>query len=351
MLDYKELMSKVNAELKRPALAGLSVDNAERIVSGLSSGSMTLNNALSGNPLVGYAWGKLIEIYGPESSGKTTLALHAIAEAMRLEESSGQPIPCMFVDAEHALDIYYAEALGVDLNRLAISQPGCAEDALAIVESGVRNGYKLVVIDSVAALTPRAEIEGEFGESHMGLQARLMSQACRKLVALIATKGAIVIFLNQIRMKIGIMFGNPETTSGGNALKFYTTYRIEIRSPRSGKKEGKSLMGYGTEDDKVEVSTIANVKVVKNKMFPPHRKASFTMEYGKGIHKIKDVVTFMETAGMFKSPGKDKAGRVKTPVVKMPAVNKQYTAVGLAKALEDLTVQTEVLKLIKKLGD
>ena len=546
-MDHKELRSKVNRELKRDALGGLTAERGEQITDGLSSGSMMLNVALSGSPFVGYVWGRIAEVYGPEScleestfiqyairtkegkwqnhkggsvrclyerfhgikrkgkgayqrkemvdsvfyafsineancvfknaiadvvdsgikhcsqvitrrghklictkdqqfyigttyrplgqleigsivyihkngmcihhkdvnrrndavenlelkvgsvhkresvlknhngfrsrviedtivairpigyrqtydikcyapynnfiadkfvvhnSGKTTLALHAMREAQRLEESSGKPVPCLFVDMEHALDPYYAESLGINLDNLTITQPGCAEDALNEVESSVRAGYKLIVIDSVSALTPRAEIDGEMGESHMGLQARIMSQALRKLNGITSEQGAILLFINQIRVKIGVSFGNPEVTSGGSALKFYATYRIEIRSPRGGKKMGKTLMGYGAEED-VEIGTITNIKVGKNKVFPPHRKASFHLVYGHGIDKIKDTVAFLEFAGAFK-----KNSKAKSNVMKIATKGKLYTAFGLAKILHEPEVQAEVLETIRKL--
>ena len=350
MMSHKELRKKVNAELDRPALAGLSPDPEERIIDGLSTGSMVLNNALSGSPFIGFVWGRIIEIYGPEQSGKTTLALHAIREAQRIEQDTDNIVPCLFVDAEHTLDTYYAECLGIDLDNLSVSQPDCGEDALNEVEVAVKMGFKVIVVDSVAALTPRAEIDGEMGESHMGLQARLMSQAMRKLTGITKKSGAILIFINQIRMKIGIVFGNPEVTSGGNALKFYATYRLEVRSPRSGKKEGKSLMGYG-DDEKVEIGTLTNVKVVKNKVFPPHRKATFHLEYGKGIDKIKDTISFLELAGMFKSSGKTKDGKAKPAVIRISSKKKLYTAKGLPKVLVESEVQKDVLDIIKGMED
>lgn len=338
-MNVDELREQVNGALKTRALSSLSAQRAERVTDGLSSGSYSLNHALSGNPTVGYAWGRIVEVYGPESSGKTTLALHAIAEAQK------RGLPCAFVDAEHALDADYAENLGVDLDALGFSQPDDGEQALDIVEESVKAGFRLIVVDSVAALTPRAEIEGEMGEAHVGLQARLMSQACRKLTGVLAKKKAIVIFLNQIRMKIGVMFGNPETTPGGNALKFYTTYRLEIRSPRSGKKTGKQTLGYenSTEQD-VETGTKAKIKVVKNKVYPPHRWAEVEIVYGRGIDFRKDAIEFLEKAGAFRVQEGSKG-----PVLLIPSKKKGYSKTGLSKVIDDEAVWVDVQASIKAL--
>ncbi len=248
----------------------------------IPSGALSLDLALGG----GYPKGRIIEIYGPESSGKTTLTLHAIAEVQK------QGGTAAFIDAEHALDPSYAKKLGVDTSNLLVSQPDNGEQALEIAETLVRsNAVDLIVVDSVAALVPQAEIEGDMGDSHMGLQARLMSQALRKLTGIINKSKATVIFINQIRMKIGVMFGNPETTTGGNALKFYASVRLDIR--RTGQiKVGEDIIGNRTK-----------VKIVKNKIAPPFRVAEFDIMYNEGISKTGDVLDLAVQHGIVGKAG------------------------------------------------
>jgi len=249
----------------------------------IPSGSLGLDLALG---IGGLPRGRIVEIYGPESSGKTTLALHAIAEA---QKRGGI---CAFVDAEHALDPGYARKLGVDVDNLLISQPDAGEQALEIADTLVRSGaIDVLVVDSVAALVPRAELEGEMGDSHMGLHARLMSQALRKLTGSVSRSNTMLVFLNQIRMKIGVMFGNPETTTGGNALKFYASIRMEIRR-----------IGQIKERDQV-VGNQTRVKVVKNKLAPPFRQVEFDIMYGEGISKVGELVDLGVKVGVVEKSG------------------------------------------------
>ncbi|WP_417449605.1 recombinase RecA [Kordiimonas sp.] len=249
----------------------------------ISTGSLNLDIALG---IGGLPKGRIVEIYGPESSGKTTLALHAVAEAQKKGGIAA------FVDAEHALDPVYARKLGVDVNELLISQPDTGEQALEIADTLVRSGaIDILVVDSVAALTPRAELEGEMGDSHVGLQARLMSQALRKLTASISKSNTIVIFINQIRMKIGVMYGSPETTTGGNALKFYASVRLDIRR-------------VGAIKDKDEiVGNATRVKVVKNKLAPPFKQVEFDIMYGEGVSKTGEILDLGVKAGVVEKSG------------------------------------------------
>lgn len=249
----------------------------------IPTGSLSLDTAMG---IGGYPRGRIVEIYGPEASGKTTLALHAIAEAQKKGGAAA------FIDVEHAFDISYAKRLGIQVDSLIVSQPDYAEQALEIAETLVRsNAVDIVVVDSVAALVPRSEIEGEMGDSHMGVQARLMSQALRKLTAAVSKSKTCLIFINQLRSKIGVMFGNPETTTGGNALKFYASLRIDIRRIASIK-----------EKDEV-VGNQVRVKIQKNKMFPPFREVIFDIIYGKGIDRLGDMVNLAEKDGFVNKSG------------------------------------------------
>jgi len=308
----------------------MKLGDAKRVpIETIPTGSLSLDLALGG----GVPRGRIVEIYGPESSGKTTLSLHIIAEA---QKKGGQ---AAFIDAEHAMDPDYAARIGVDTSNLLVSQPDSGEQALEIVETLVRsNALDIIVIDSVAALTPRAEIEGDMGDAHMGLQARLMSQALRKLTAAISKSKTTVVFINQIRMKIGVMFGNPETTPGGNALKFYSSIRMEIRSI------GKVENGLG--ENKEILGNRVRVKVVKNKIAPPFKTAEFDIMYNKGISFEGDLIDLSskyeitKKSGAFYSYKELKIGQgkenVKDFLVKNPKVTK-----AIEKEVRDILVKKD----------
>ncbi len=303
-------------------------DNPIVKVETIPSGSLTLDLALG---VHGYPKGRVVEIYGPESSGKTTLAIHAIAEVQK------QGGIAAFIDAEHAFDQFYAQKLGVDVNALIISQPDNGEQALEIADNLIRSGaVDLVVVDSVAALTPKAEIEGEMGDSQMGLQARLMSKALRKLTSSINKANCCCIFINQLREKIGVMFGNPETTTGGNALKFYASVRLDIR--RSAQiKEGDEVIGNRTK-----------VKVVKNKVAPPFRKAEFDIMYGEGISKVGEILdigvemNIINKSGSWFSYGETRLGQGRDAVKAIIADNPELMEELEGKIKEALLPKVEV---------
>jgi recombination protein RecA len=276
-------MAQIERAFGKGSIMRMGARPGDEHIEVIPSGSLGLDLALG---IGGMPRGRIIEIYGPESLGKTTLALHAIAEAQKLGGT------CAFVDAEHALDPIYARKLGVDVDNLLISQPDAGEQALEIADTLVRSGaVDVLVVDSVAALVPRAELEGEMGDSHMGLHARLMSQALRKLTGSVSRSKCMLIFLNQIRMKIGVMFGNPETTTGGNALKFYASLRLEIRR-----------IGQIKERDEV-VGNQTRVKVVKNKLAPPFRQVEFDIIYGEGISKVGELIDLGVKAGVVEKSG------------------------------------------------
>ena len=304
-------LSKINREHGKGAIMRLG-DNASMNVSAVSTGSLSLDFALG---VGGIPRGRITEIYGPESSGKTTIALHTIAEVQRQGGSAA------FIDAEHALDPSYAKKLGVNINELLVSQPDCGEQALSIAETLANSGaIDIIVIDSVAALVPRAEIEGDMGDSHVGLQARLMSQAMRKLSGAIAKSNCIVIFTNQLREKVGVMYGNPEVTTGGKALKFYASVRIDVRKTEALKK-GADVYGAHTK-----------CKVVKNKVAPPFKVAEFDILYGSGISKSSEIIDMalqldiVSRSGAWFYYGEDRLGNGKDNVRQYIESNAEFMA-------------------------
>ncbi len=324
-------LMQIEKQFGKGAVMRMGDDAASRDIQTVSTGSLSLDIALGCG---GLPRGRVIEIYGPESSGKTTMTLSTIAQMQKLGGTAA------FIDAEHALDVGYAEKIGVNIDDLLVSQPDTGEQALEIADMLVRsNAVDIVVIDSVAALTPKAEIEGDMGDSHMGLQARLMSQALRKLTANIKRSNTMVIFINQIRMKIGVMFGSPETTTGGNALKFYASVRLDIRRIGAIKK-GDEIIGNETR-----------VKVVKNKVAPPFKQAEFEILYGEGVSFLGELIDlgvkygFINKAGSWYSYGNDKIGQGKDNVRAYLQENPQ-----IAEELE-ASIRAEVFGAKKDAGD
>jgi len=319
-------MEKLDKTYGKGAVMKLGDSPVEK-VDVIPTGSLTLDLALG---IQGYPLGRVVEIYGPESSGKTTLAIHAIAEVQK------QGGIAAFIDAEHAFDQFYAKSLGVDVANLLISQPDNGEQALEIADNLIRSGaIDLIIVDSVAALTPKAEIEGEMGDSQMGLQARLMSKALRKLTSSINKAGCCCIFINQLREKIGVMFGNPETTTGGNALKFYSSIRIDIRRSTQ-LKDGDQVKGNRVK-----------VKVVKNKVAPPFRRAEFDVMYGKGISKIGEIIdlgvelNILKKSGSWFSYGETRLGQGRDAIKNLLLDNPELSE-ELEKKIKDALVAPEV---------
>ena len=319
-------MDKIEKSFGKGSIMKLGDDSFEE-VDVVPTGSVGLNAALG---VGGYPRGRIIEIYGPESSGKTTLAIHAIAEAQKMGGIAA------IIDAEHAFDRFYAQKLGVDIDNLLISQPDCGEQALEIAEQLIRSSaIDIIVIDSVAALTPKAEIEGEMGDNKVGLQARLMSQALRKLTSAISKTKTTCIFINQLREKIGVMFGNPETTTGGNALKFYASVRIDIRKSTP-VKDGEEVLGHLTK-----------VKIVKNKVAPPFRRAEFDIMFGEGISKIGEIIDLgvdhgiIKKSGSWFSYGETKLAQGRDAVKQLLADNPELAEELEAKIVEALKKKSE----------
>lgn len=312
-------------------------DEAREAIPAISTGSLGLDIALG---IGGLPKGRIVEIYGPESSGKTTLTLSVIAEAQKMGAT------CAFIDAEHALDPLYAEKLGVNIDEMLVSQPDTGEQALEITDMLVRSGsVDVVVVDSVAALTPKAEIEGDIGDSHMGLAARMMSQAMRKMTGNIKNANCLVIFINQIRMKIGVMFGSPETTTGGNALKFYASVRLDIR--RIGAvKDGDEVVGNETR-----------VKVVKNKVSPPFKQAEFQIMYGKGIYRMGEVIDLgvkqglIDKAGAWYAYNGDKIGQGKANASKFLLDNPDIAEAIEGKIRQELLASTSAAPALQVVED